>query len=169
MKVRHGRSWSSALLALLLGGALQAAAQVRPGPGAEWPLAGKDYANTRFSELAEITPANAKNLKLAFTFSTGLLRGHEAAPVVVGSTMYIVTPYPNVVYALDLTRREATVKWKFEPKTVPAAQGIACCDVVNRGLAYSGGRLFFNTLDNQTVALDAESGREIWRTRLGDI
>ncbi|HZQ61409.1 MAG TPA: PQQ-binding-like beta-propeller repeat protein, partial [Casimicrobiaceae bacterium] len=136
---------------------------------AQWPLAGKDYANTRYSELAEINTTNVKNLKLAFTFSTGVLRGHEAAPVVVGSTMYIVTPYPNHVYALDLAQPGAPVKWQFSPKPLAASQGIACCDTVNRGLAYADGRIFMNTLDGQTIALDANTGKEIWRTQLGDI
>src|SRR5215207_8066080 len=117
----------------------------------DWPIASKDYAGWRFADLGDITAANVGNLKVAFTFSTGLVRGHEAAPVVVGGTMYIVTPYPNIVYALDLTKPGAAVKWKFEPKPLAAAQGLACCDVVNRGVAYSGGRIFFNTLDNQTI------------------
>src|SRR3954469_7868953 len=150
--------------------AFAACFSARAGAAAgEWPFASKDYANTRYSELAQVTPANASSLKLAFTFSTGFLRGHEAAPVVVGSTMYLVTPYPNVVYALDLTRRQATVKWKFEPKPLAAAQGVACCDVVNRGVAYADGRVFMNTLDNQTIALDAKTGKELWRVQLGDI
>ncbi len=132
-------------------------------------MAGKDYANTRYSELADINAASVKNLKLAFNFSTGVVRGHEAAPVVVGGTMYIVTPYPNILYALDLTRPGAPQKWKFEPKPLAASQGVACCDVVNRGVAFSNGRIYFNTLDNQTIAVDAASGREVWRTKLGDI
>src|SRR5687767_3052721 len=157
------------LAALLVSSALAAAAQPKQNPGAEWPLAGKDYANTRYSELAEITPGNAKNLKLAFTFSTGVVRGHEAAPVVVGNTMYVVTPYPNILYALDLTQPGAPVKWKFEPKPLAASQGVACCDVVNRGVAYAHGKIYFNTLDGQTIAVDAHSGKEAWRTKLGDI
>ena len=129
----------------------------------------KDYASTRYSALADITTSNAGTLKLALTFSTGVLRGHEAAPIVVGGTMYIVTPYPNVVYALDLAKPGAPLKWKFEPKPESFAQGVACCDVVNRGAVYADGRLFFNTLDNQTIALDAASGKEIWRVHSGDI
>jgi PQQ-dependent dehydrogenase (methanol/ethanol family) len=132
-------------------------------------MAARDYASTRYAELAQITPSNVKDLKLAFTFSTGVVRGHEAAPVVVGNTMYIVTPYPNVLYALDLTKPGAPTKWKFEPKPLAASQGVACCDVVNRGVAYSNGRIFFNTLDNQTIAIDAQSGKEVWRTQLGEI
>lgn len=143
-----------------------AAAAVAPG---DWPMAAKDFANTRYADLPDITAANVATLKLAFTFSTGVLRGHEAAPVVVGGTMYLVTPYPNVVYALDLGQPGAPVKWKFEPKPLAASQGVACCDTVNRGVAYADGRIFFNTLDNQTIALDAQSGTELWRVRLGDI
>ena len=129
----------------------------------------KDYASTRFSGLTEITPANAKQLKLAWTFSTGVDRGQEAAPLVVNGTMYVVTPYPNIVFALDLTKAGAPVKWQYNPKPLASAQGVACCDVVNRGAFYADGRLFFNTLDNQTVALDAASGRELWKTQVGDI
>jgi lanthanide-dependent methanol dehydrogenase len=135
----------------------------------EWPMAARDFANTRFSPLADITPANAKQLKEVFNFSTGVVRGHEAAPVVVGDTMYIVTPYPNHVYALDLTKPGPAVKWKFDPKVDAGAQGVACCDVVNRGVAHADGRVFMTTLDNQAIALDAATGRELWRAKLGDI
>src|SRR5689334_13109998 len=120
----------------------------QPAPG-DWPLPTRDYANTRYSDLAEINATNAKTLKLAFTFSTGVLRGHEAAPVVVGSTMYVVTPYPNHLYALDLSKPGAPAKWQFSPKPLAASQGIACCDTVNRGVAYADGRIFMNTLDGQ--------------------
>ena len=135
----------------------------------DWPMAARDYANTRFADLADIDASNVKDLTVAFTFVTGPQRGHEAAPIVVGSTMYVVTPYPNVVYALDLTKPGANVRWKFEPKPLAASQGVACCDVVNRGVAYADGRVFFNTLDNQTIALDATTGQEAWRAKLGDI
>ena len=81
----------------------------------------------------------------------------------------MVTPFPNFLFALDLTNPDGPPKWKYAPPVLRAAQGVACCDVVNRGAAYANGRVFFNTLDNQTVAVDAETGRELWRTRLGDI
>jgi PQQ-dependent dehydrogenase (methanol/ethanol family) len=132
-------------------------------------MAARDYANTRFSPLDEIKPWNASRLQLAFSLSTGVEKGHEAAPIVVGDTMYVVTPYPNYLFALDLTKPGANVKWKFDPKTNASAQGVACCDVVNRGVAYADGRIFFNTLDNHTIALDAASGRELWRAKLGEI
>jgi hypothetical protein len=72
----------------------------------------KNYASTRFSGMEEITTANVANLKVSFTFSTGVLQGHEAAPLVI-HTMYIVTPYPNYLYALDLTRTGGPVKCSF--------------------------------------------------------
>ncbi|HEY6246127.1 MAG TPA: methanol/ethanol family PQQ-dependent dehydrogenase [Pyrinomonadaceae bacterium] len=135
----------------------------------QWPMPAKNYASTRFSGLNEINSGNAQNLKLAWTFSTGVLRGHEAAPIVVNNTMYIVTPYPNIVYALDLTQPGAPLKWKFEPNPASASQGVACCDFVNRGLAYYDNRIYFNTLDDQTIALDAGTGNEVWRTKVGEI
>jgi lanthanide-dependent methanol dehydrogenase len=143
-------------------------AQAQSSPG-DWAIPAGDYANTRFSELKEVDSGNVARLRLGFTFSSGVLRGHEAAPIVAENTMFIVTPYPNVLYALDLTRPGAPLKWKFKPKPAPASQGVACCDVVNRGAAYSAGRVFFNTLDGQTVAVDAHTGQEIWRARLGNI
>ena len=135
----------------------------------DWPMPAHDYASTRFSPLDDIKASNAAMLELAFSFSTGIEKGHEAAPIVVNDTMYLVTPFPNHVFALDLTRPGAHVKWKFDPKANATAQGVACCDVVNRGATYADGRILFNTLDNHTIALDAATGRELWRTRLGDI
>ena len=138
-------------------------------PDGDWPMAARDFANTRYSPLDQINASNVKDLRVAFTFSTGVLRGHEAAPIVAGGAMYIVTPYPNIIYALDLGKPGANVKWRFDPKPEAAAQGIACCDVVNRGAAFSDGRVFFNTLDGSAIALDAATGRLLWRTKLGNI
>src|SRR5918911_361644 len=135
----------------------------------QWTMPAKNYASTRFSGLSEINTENVKNLKLAWSFSTGVNRGQEAAPIVAGSTMYVVTPYPNILYALDLTKPGAPVKWKYEPKPSLAAQGVACCDLVNRGAVYDNGKIFYNTLDVHTVAVDAATGREVWNTKLGDI
>src|SRR5688572_15275901 len=120
--------------------------QVPAADDGQWLMASKDYANTRFSDLRDITTGNVSSLKLAWTFTTGVLRGHEGAPLVVGGTMYFVTPFPNVLYALDLANHGAK-KWEYKPKPAFAAQGVACCDVVNRGAAYADGRVFFNTLD----------------------
>jgi lanthanide-dependent methanol dehydrogenase len=140
-----------------------------PDNSGDWVRAPKDYANTRFSSLDQITPESVKGLGVRVTFSTGVHAGHEAAPLVVNGTMYIVTPWPNILYALDLTRPGAPVKFTFKPKPLSAARGVACCDIVNRGAAYADGVIFYNTLDNRTVAVDANTGELRWEVQLGDI
>lgn len=134
----------------------------------QWIMPAHDYASTRYSRLSQINTANAGRLKLAWTFSTGVNRGHEAAPLVVNNTMYVVTPYPNILYALDLTKPGAPMKWKYDPAPASAAQGVACCDVVNRGAMYADGKIVYNTLDGHTVAVDAATGREVWKARVAD-
>lgn len=145
------------------------AAQAQTTAEGEWRSAGGDPALTRYSPLAQISAANVAQLKLALHFPTGHDRGHEAAPIVAGNTMFVVGPFPNIVWAFDLTKPGFPLKWTFDPKPQASAQGVACCDTVNRGAAYAEGRLFFNTLDNHTIALDAATGRELWRTKLGEI
>jgi lanthanide-dependent methanol dehydrogenase len=154
-------------MALLTPGPVAAQA---PGAAGQWTMVAGDPANTRFSPLTQIDRSNVAKLSLAFSFDTGSGKGHEAAPLVAGDTMFIVTPYPNTVYALDLRRQGlGTLKWKFDPQPAPHSQGVACCDVVNRGGAYADGRLFFNTLDGQTIALEAATGKELWRTPLAEV
>lgn len=132
-------------------------------------MPGKDYASTRFSALNQITPANVGRLSVAFTFSTATTHGYEAPPLVVNGTMYLITPWPNYLYALDLTKPGAPAKWTFEPKPAAASQGVACCGTINRGAVYDAGKIFFNTLDGQTFAVDAKSGTLVWRTQLANI
>ena len=134
-----------------------------------WPIPTKDYANTRFSGLDQIDEINVKDLRVAWTFSPGVLRGQESAPIVVGETLYLVTPYPNILYALDLKTPAGTLKWQYRPNPAASSQGAACCDTVNRGPTYADGAIFFTTLDNHTVAVDAATGRERWKVKLGDI
>src|SRR5881397_2328620 len=134
----------------------------------QWTMPAKNYQGTRFSGLDQINTSNAKDLHVAWTFSTGVNRGHEAAPLVVGDTMYVVTPFPNILYALDL-KNSGALKWKYEPKPASAAQGVACCDLVNRGCVFSKGKIYFNTLDVHTVCVDAATGKEVWTAVLGDI
>jgi lanthanide-dependent methanol dehydrogenase len=162
----NGFGLRSKLLLLLLGPAA-AIAQSPPDDG-QWTMPARNYQGTRYSELDQINTTNAKSLKVAWTFSTGLTKGHEAAPLVVGDTMYVVTPYPNYLYALDLKNAGAT-KWKYEPQPASAAQGVACCDVVNRGCVFSNGKIYFNTLDDFALCVDANTGKEVWKTKLGDI
>jgi lanthanide-dependent methanol dehydrogenase len=135
----------------------------------EWRLPSRDYAASRYSPLGQITPGNAKNLRVAWTFSTGVLRGHEGQPLVVDKTMYIVTPYPNVAYAIDLASPRYALKWKYRPENAQAAVGVACCDVVNRGAVFADGKIIYNLLDGHTVAVDAATGTELWKTKMADV
>jgi PQQ-dependent dehydrogenase (methanol/ethanol family) len=162
-------------LAAQLAFATHAIAQEHPQPavadddGDHWTMPGKNFASTRYSPLADINVDNVKDLKVELTFSTGTLRGHEAAPIVAGDTMYVITPFPNHVYALDLSKAGAPLKWKYDPKPLPAAQGVACCDVVNRGLTVVGNAVYLATLDGQAISLNAATGKERWKVRVGDI
>ncbi|NUS38146.1 MAG: PQQ-binding-like beta-propeller repeat protein, partial [Lysobacter sp.] len=164
------RAWPCLIVALATLSAAAAPPPLRPAAvDGDWTMPAHDYASTRFSPLAAIDRNNVGALKVEFTFSTGVNRGQEAAPIVVDGTMFIVAPYPNVVYALDLTRPGAPLKWKYQPHPEAAAQGVACCDVVNRGAVYADGKVVFNTLDGNTIALDAKNGKELWKTSLADI
>lgn len=140
-----------------------------PTDDGQWIMQSKNFASTRFSTLTEITPDNVKTIQPIVTFSLGVNKGQEAAPIVADNTMYITTAYPNYVYALDLTQPGAPLKWKFAPKPLPASQGVACCDVVNRGGSYDNGKFIFSTLDGQVIALDVKTGKPLWRTRVGNI
>jgi PQQ-dependent dehydrogenase (methanol/ethanol family) len=156
---------------LAAGAALAATATATSATGSdgEWTMPSKDYAASRYSALGDITAHNAKSLHPVWSFSTGVLGGHEGQPLVVGDTMYVVTPWPNVLYAFDLSREGYPLKWKYRPAVSPNAIGESCCDTVNRGAFYAGGKLIYNLLDGQTVAVDARSGRELWKTQVADV
>jgi alcohol dehydrogenase (cytochrome c) len=136
--------------------------------GAEWVTPAGTVQGTRFSSLNQITTSNVSRLVEEFDFDTGVIAGHEGAPLVVNGTMYVVSPFPNKLFALDLSRG-GRVKWVFNPRADPFAQDKACCDIVNRGAVYVDGKVIYNVLDNTTVAVNAVTGRQVWRTRLGDV
>ena len=121
----------------------------------QWVRATKDYANTRYSALDQISTGNMSSLKLAWTFDTGVPRGQEAAPIVANNTMYVVAPWPNQLFALDLTKPGAPLKWSYgyHPRPSSAAKGEACCDGVNRGAAYADGRVFYIRRDRLPVTI----------------
>ena len=148
-------------------GATGASANFAPNdPPGEWRRQGRDFANTRYSPLAQVNTANVSRLKMAWSFSDGIAYGHEAAPLVVGDTMYLVTPFPNVAYAIDLSKPGSPIKWTYQPHPDPIAIGKACCDAVNRGPTFADGKLIYALLDDEAVAVDAKTGKQLWRTRL---
>ncbi|WP_411969797.1 methanol/ethanol family PQQ-dependent dehydrogenase [Mesorhizobium sp. BR1-1-15] len=127
-----------------------------------------DYANARYSKLNQITADNVKNLQVKWTFSTGVLRGHEGGPLIIGDVMYVHTPFPNNVFALDL-KNDGKILWKYEPKQDPNVIPIMCCDTVNRGVAYGDGKIILNQADTTVVALDAKTGKVVWSVKNGDM
>ena len=129
-----------------------------------WAMPTGDYANTRYSKLNQINKDNVKNLQVKWTFSTGVLRGHEGGPLVIGDVMYVHTPFPNIVYALDLNN-DGKILWKYEPKQDPNVIPIMCCDTVNRGVAYGDGKIILNQADTTVVALDAKTGKVAWSVK----
>ncbi|MCQ8116636.1 methanol/ethanol family PQQ-dependent dehydrogenase [Methylomonas rosea] len=139
-----------------------------------WVMQTKDYGSTHFSEMIDINANNVKNLKVAWSFSTGVLNGHEGGPLVVDGIMYVHTPYPNNVFAISLDEPDK-ILWQFKPKQNPAARAVACCDVVNRGLAYApAGKdypatIFLNQLDGHVVAINAKTGEVLWKMENSDI
>jgi len=132
-----------------------------------WALPGLNNSATRYSTLKQINAGNVGKLQVAWTFSTGVLRGHEGAPLVIGDVMYLHTPFPNIVYALDLAH-ESKILWKYEPKQDPNVIPVMCCDTVNRGLSYGAGKIFLHQADTTLVALDAKTGKVAWSVKNGD-
>jgi len=156
------KSHRMASIALLWAAVLlpSVAARGQAAAGAEWTTPAGTVQGTRFSALAQIDIGNVARLQEEFRFTTGVLDGHEGAPLVVGSTMYVVGPFPNRLFALDLSRR-GRVKWIFDPRADPFSQDKACCDKVNRGAVFANGKIIYNVLDNTTVAIDAVTGRQV--------
>ncbi len=133
----------------------------------DWVMPSGNYSGQRFTELKQITPSNVKHLVPAWTFSTGVLRGHEGGPLVIGDVMYFSTPFPNIVYALDLNH-DGKIIWKYEPKQDPSVIPVMCCDTVNRGVSYGDGKIFLHQADTTLVALDAKTGAVVWSVKDGD-
>jgi lanthanide-dependent methanol dehydrogenase len=133
----------------------------------DWVMPTGNYENQRYSKLNQINAGNVGKLQVAWTFSTGVLRGHEGSPLVIGDVMYVHTPFPNLVYALDLNN-DGKILWKYEPKQDPNVIPVMCCDTVNRGVAYADGKIFLHQADTTLVALNAKDGSVAWQVKNGD-
>ncbi len=131
-----------------------------------WVMPGKNYANWRFSRLTQINAGNAGHLQVSWMFSTGALRGHEGAPLVIGDIMYVHTPFPNIVYALNLNN--GRILWKYQPQQDAAVAQMMCCDTVNRGLSAGDHKILLQQADTTVVALDAQMGKVVWSVKDGD-
>ena len=141
-----------------------------PSEDGQWTMPAKNYASTRYSDLDEITTDNVKNLQVAFTFSTGVNRGQESAPLVVGSTMYVLTPYPNILYALDLTqaRRAAEVEVQPEARRRRAGRRLLRCGQPRRHLRATAGSSSTRSTPIRSPSMP-DTGQEVWKTKVGNI
>ena len=133
----------------------------------QWAIQTGDYANSRYSTLDQINKDNVKDLRVSWTFSTGVLRGHEGSPLVIGDVMYVHTPFPNNVFALDLNN-DGKILWRYEPQQDPNVIAVMCCDTVYRGLAYADGLILLHQADTTLVALDSKTGAVKWSVKTGD-
>ena len=133
----------------------------------QWVMPSGTYDANRYSTLKQITAANVKDLKVSWTFSTGVLRGHEGAPLVIGDVMYLHTAFPNNVYALDLAH-DGKILWSYKPTQDSSTIPVMCCDTVNRGLSYADGKIFLHQADTTLVALNAKDGSVAWSVKNGD-
>ena len=131
-----------------------------------WAMQAGDMYNQRYSKLTQINAQNVGKMQVAWMFSTGVLRGHEGSPLVMNGTMYLHTPFPNKVFAIDLDTQK--IKWRYEPKQDVAVIPQMCCDTVYRGLAYAENKIFLQQADSTLVALDAQTGKVIWSVKNGD-
>ncbi|MFM0419519.1 methanol/ethanol family PQQ-dependent dehydrogenase [Paraburkholderia aromaticivorans] len=131
-----------------------------------WAAQAGDYANRRYSPLKQINENNVGKLQVAWTMSTGVLRGHEGSPLVIGDTMYIHSPFPNKVIAINL--KDQTFIWQYLPKQDESVVSVMCCDTVNRGLAYGDGKIFLQQADTKLVALNAKTGDVVWTAQNGN-
>ncbi|HXC75824.1 MAG TPA: methanol/ethanol family PQQ-dependent dehydrogenase [Candidatus Acidoferrum sp.] len=167
MAVRKICVWSALLgLAALSGGAPADDVQKLTQDPNNWAVQAGNVQSQRYSTLSQINKNTVKNLRVAWQFSTGVLRGHEGGPLVIGDTLYIHSPFPNKVFALSLD--DQSIKWQYQPRQDPTVIPVMCCDTVNRGLAYADGKIFLQQADTNLVALDAKTGKELWKIKNGD-
>jgi alcohol dehydrogenase (cytochrome c) len=138
--------------------------------GGEWSTALGTVQGTRYSSLDQINNSNAGNLIEERVIKTSTKAGHEGQPLVVNISgkkrMFVVTPWPNKLIALDTTGK---ILWTYSPDTKEYAQGQACCDVVNRGAAYADGKVVYSRLDGTVVAVNASTGSLVWQTKIADM
>lgn len=154
--------FASALLATSL-----LASSAAAESGNQWTTYGGDAANTRYSTLSQIDTKNVKSLKVAWAFPLGVLEGQESTPLVIGDTMFVTSPKgPKYVYALDA--KTGAQKWRYAPELPSDVSAAVCCGSVNRGVAYANGKVYIGRLDGYLVALDAATGKELWKSQVAD-
>jgi quinohemoprotein ethanol dehydrogenase len=131
----------------------------------DWLTYGHDYAETRFSTLAQVNADNVDELGVAWTFDTDSYRGLEATPLVKDGVIYATRPWSSV-FALDARTGEKL--WDYDPQVDKSIGWKACCDVVNRGVALYEDKVYVGAIDGRLIALDAKTGTEVWSVQTTD-
>ncbi len=148
------------VLGLTLGIAASANAQ-------DWSVYGGDAGNTRYSKSTQINAGNVSKLKVQWALQLGTNRSQESTPILVGDTLFVTSSFgPKNTFAVDA--KTGQVKWTYQPDIPKGIEQYACCDVNNRGVAHANGKIFVGRLDAHVVALDAKSGKELWKTQIVD-
>ena len=148
-----------ATLATSCGGNNEPIGMDPPNPDEQWAVHGGTHFEQRYSPLSDINTQTVADLGLVWSYELRTDRGVEATPLVIDNVMYVTSAW-SIVYALDAKTGEEL--WVYDPK-VPKRWGqVACCDVVNRGVAYDDGRIYVGSLDGRLIALDADSGEMLW-------
>ena len=132
---------------------------LRDAPAAEWLSYGRDYAETHYSPLTQISTATVPGLTRAWSTALGIPGTLETTPLVSNGVLYATGPW-STVFALDA--RTGTLKWTWDPKLPTTGGPRLCCGAVNRGVALYGGLVFVGLLDGRLVALDANTGTPVW-------
>ncbi len=132
-----------------------------------WAMQAGDMANQRYSELKQINKDNVKKLQVAWTFSTGVLRGHEGGAA--GDRRHACTCTPrSPTRSSRSTSKTQKHQVEVRAEAGPGGDPVMCCDTVNRGVAYADGKIFLQQADTTLVALDAKTGKELWKVKNGD-
>ena len=128
-----------------------------------WLMYRRDYTNSGYVPFNEINASNVANLKQVWDFKSGLDVGHEAPPIVNGDYLFITGP-KGKLYAFEATTGKPL--WKYEHDLADTGLKTVCCDIVNRGVALYGNNVYVATLNNDVVALDAKTGKTVWKNKL---
>lgn len=135
------------------------------GDGSNWAAANFNYDEQRYSPLDQINTDNVGELGVAWFADLPDARAQEATPIVVGNTLFLTGPWSKV-FAFDAATGEPL--WEFDPEVPRTVLQNLCCDAVNRGVAVWRGKLFVGTLDGRLIAIDANTGAQLWSTQTTD-
>jgi quinohemoprotein ethanol dehydrogenase len=129
----------------------------------DWPFYGNDPGGMRYVNADQINPSNVASLQPAWIFHTkvtSMNTSFESQPIIVDGVMYVTSPHGHV-FALEAA--SGALKWTFNPEIPPLSELAICCGQTNRGVAVGNGKVFVGQLDATLVALDASSGRVLWK------